>query len=742
VKLITKNILLITPLILFLSYCMSCSNILSDGPEIPFSPVVGEIDSSVSSSVILPEIQDIPDQYVENSNSNSNLNLIITPFISNTTMIDGTVNWTKNFGPDGVLVHPETGHVTWDIDSNMPTESFHIGLKASSQNESVYAGFIVHVGLAKDKVITVGSNGDYQNLKMAMINLASGGTIVILDGIYTGENNYIGRVENGSLQHPPSGSRTAYTTIMAEHPGRAILEDGAYVRFQALAGNDPVSYIAIKGLFVKGGQLAAIGYEDSTLRHHHLKFIRNGAQGGSRNLDPFSAYRVDDILFENNYAFGGGRYKFASYQSSNIVWRRNVARYDRGPVPDEPKGTYSVYSTMDAFLSNNIAVDGDKPDFLDLGEIAGEFATPTTAGPTRARFQRNIQLNSAMMFTNLSNVNGDSDVELSHMVSWDVRPDKSYVKSFASGWLDHITMGDINSRNHADQFFNGWDNYFRGITNSILHNFQNGNMFYSLKKQESHETVDGRIVERYGADTLNITNFNGQLEVYDSDIDNITHIDPLQSESNPEGGLRYITRVERGTSLSALDQNDNSLGATVLTFVGESGTLFGEPGYDQETYIPMWPFPMENIIKEKMKAYSYTGDTYTGTEQNRVVSGTGTINGARGFAVEGQTLTNYIWGYLGDAVPPFNVTATADNNSIIVQWQASPSISQSKITGYKVYDYNIESGERTLLAELSNTQMVTRINGVNAKVKHALAVTSLEGNKESAIGYPVIIYTK
>jgi hypothetical protein len=731
-KLFIKNTLIVTSLILSLNYCISCSNILSDSSD----RIDGEIDNSNSSSMILPIIKDIPDQYADN------LEFRFTPSIFNSDEIDGTVHWTKNYGPDDVQVHPETGRVSWNIDPNMPSESFHVGLKVSSQSESVHVGFIVHVGLTQDKVITVGSDGDYQNLKLAMANLLSGGTIVILDGTYTGEKNYIGRTDSGNLQHPPSGNQTAYTTIMAKHPGAAIFENGAYVRLQALAGHEPVSYVAFKGLFVKDGQLGAVGYEESTLRHHHLKFIRNGAQGGSRNVDPFSAYRVDDVLFENNYAFGGGRYKFSSYQSSNIVWRRNVARYDRGPVFDEPKGTYSAYSTMDAFLGNNIAIDGDKPDFIDQGEIAGEFATPTTAGPTRARFQRNIQLNSSMMFTNLSNLNGDSDVELSHMVSWDVRPDKNYVKSFASGWLDHITMGDINSRNHADQFFNGWDNYFRGVTNSILHNFKNGDMFYSLQKEVGHITVEGRIVERYGADTLNITNFDGLLEVYESDIENITNINPIQNESNPTGSLRYITRVERDTSLSALDQNGDSLGATVLTFVGQSGTMFGEPGYDVETNIPMWPFPMENIIKEKMAAFSYTGDTYTGAWNNRIVSGTGSINGARGFAVKGQSLTNYIWGYLGDVVPPFSVTAAADNNSILVQWQVSPSVSQNKITGYKVYDYDVASGERILLTELPETQKFTKINNLNTNGTYSLAVTSLEGSKESAISYPVIVTTK
>jgi len=741
VNIFSKNILFVTPLVLSLTYCISCTHSSSSPEEVPFSRVEGTIDSSISSATILPVIEAIPDQYV------NNLDLSVTPVVSNSEEDDAVVHWTKNYGPDDVQVHPETGQVTWRIDPNMPSESFHVGLKASAQSKNTSISFIVHVGLTQSEVITVGQNGDYPNLKAGMENLASGSTLVILDGTYTSEENYVGRADNGNLQHPPSGTPGAYTTIMAKHPGEAILTDSAYVSLQALAGHEPVSYVAFKGLFVKGGTLAAIGYgankEESSLRHHHLKFIRNGVEADVAT--PFNAYRVDDILFENNYAFGGGRYKFASYQASNIVWRRNVARYDRGTEDDEPKGTYSVYSTLDAFLVNNLAVDADSYDFVERGELAGEFATPTTSGGTRAKFQRNIQLNSVFMFSNLSNLSEGSDAELSDMVSWDIRPvGGDYVKSFAPGWFDHITMGDIiPSEPMTFAFFNGWDYSCRGITNSILHNFQDGNMFYDLKKAPDFETVDGKMVERYGVDTNNITEFTGNLEAHDSVIENMTAIDPMQSDINPEGSLRYITRIERGTSLSVLAIDGTNLGATVVSFLGKSGTFFGEVGYDKETNIPMWPFPMEDIIKQKFSAYSYTGNTFSGKGDSRAATGSmGYINGERGFAVEGQTLTDYVWGYLGDVVPPFDVTASADQNSIVLQWQAGPAISQSKVTGYRVYDYDIESGEKILLEELSENQLVAKISGVKGNSRYALAVTSLEGNKESAIGYPVIVSTK
>ena len=44
-----------------------------------------------------------------------------------------------------------------------------------------------------------------------------------------------------------------------------------------------------------------------------------------------------------------------------------------------------------------------------------------------------------------------------------------------------------------------------------------------------------------------------------------------------------------------------------------------------------------------MRAYSYTGTTYNGTSS--------TLSGARGFCADGQTLSKYIWEYLGNTIP-------------------------------------------------------------------------------------------
>jgi hypothetical protein len=731
--------LLLITLLVTLYYCVSCTS--NGGGSLPNQE---SSDVNTERPVTIPGLTLISDQTLD---SGENLNVRLK--LPDDNYLESTLHWTKDYGPDGVVVHPLTGQVTWDIDPAMAADSFHVGLKISDENKTVYTNFIVHV--KKSQVITVGENGDYSSIRAAMEELDSGGTIVILDGTYTGDKNYIGLTDPGEIQHPPSGTAAAYTTIIAKHPSQAVLADGAYIR---LNGEWPVSYVSIKGLFVKGGQIAVFGEgsnkSESSNRHHHIKFIRNGVQGGLGIADesgdeksPFNAFRSDDILFENNYTFGGGRYKFTSYESSNIVWRRNVARYDRGTYHDEPKGTYSVYSTMDALLSNNLAIDSDSPDFVTQGELAGEFATPTTSGDTRAKFFRNMQINSAFLFGNMddqmSGGGGDSDVEHRDIVSWDVKPYSRYVMTWGSAWFDHMTLGNVRPIKFAEDFFNGYHENTRGITNSILHNFSNGDMFYGLSRANNHKTV-GRTVERFGVDTVNITEFNGTLNVQSSQLSNITSKNPLHSEGNKNGALKYLTRIEKGSNLSGLGKDGGDMGANVMTFLGQSGTLYGEQGYDEETNIPMWPFPMEHIIKEKFEQYTYTGSKYTGHYDKRVKNGVGTIKGARGFAVADQSLTNYVWGYLGNVVPPMGVSASVDGDDLVIQWEAGALVSQQKITGYRLWKINTQSNQVSSLADVTTEKLSYRFTPVETETNLKYGVTAITSGKESGIAYPSALY--
>jgi hypothetical protein len=82
------------------------------------------------------------------------------------------------------------------------------------------------------------------------------------------------------------------------------------------------------------------------------------------------------------------------------------------------------------------------------------------------------------------------------------------------------------------------------------------------------------------------------------------------------------------------------IGAEIMYQHGVSGTLYGETGYDTLTSVPLWPWPNEALIKADFASYSGPGPS-----------------GVRGFATgtskdgTAQSLTKYIWEYLGNTIP-------------------------------------------------------------------------------------------
>jgi hypothetical protein len=319
--------------------------------------------------------------------------------------------------------------------------------------------------------------------------------------------------------------------------------------------------------------------------------------------------------------------------------------------------------------------------------------------------------------------------------------------SWGSAWFDHMTMGEIVSRSFCNEFFNGYHTNTRGLTNSILHNFKNGNLFYGLSQEDSHFTID-RTVQRFGVNRVNISNFTGiEDSSYEpSTLENISYKDPIISLNNPNGAIRYIVRSEPNNNLSDLSNDDTPLGATVMTMIGKSGTFYGDPGFDQETNIPMWPFPLENIIKMKMQAYRFTGPIYSGTGNDRIEMGVASLSGERGYAVDGQSLSHYIWNYLGNLVPPFNVTATKVGESIQVKWQASAKVGQETIAGYRIYSYDpLTNAKQDLLADTNaSTFSWQSPTSTFSEIYHIIVVavsktTDQSGMKESGFSYIIDI---
>ena len=130
-------------------------------------------------------------------------------------------------------------------------------------------------------------------------------------------------------------------------------------------------------------------------------------------------------------------------------------------------------------------------------------------------------------------------------------------------------------------------------------------------------------------------------------------------------GLKYLPRIEAGSTLATAGSSGGPVGASVVYMWGTTGTLWGDPGYDTVTSASIWPFPNEGVIKADMAGYSGPG-----------------APGARGFATgtskdgSPQTLTKYIWEYLGNQIPAdvygFHIeTASLPSGTVGVAYQAT-----------------------------------------------------------------------
>ena len=171
------------------------------------------------------------------------------------------------------------------------------------------------------------------------------------------------------------------------------------------------------------------------------------------------------------------------------------------------------------------------------------------------------------------------------------------------------------------------------------------------------ENLENSIICNYGGyGTLNVDDDycdyynNGSNYMGGSHTNEIT-INPTTN------GLNYLCRIESGSTLKTAGSGGTYVGANITKKIGVEGTYYGQTGYDTVTANNLWPFPNEDIWGAKMRQYSNFGG-----------------NGSRGFCADGQTLTKYIWEYLGNTIPAEIYAGSSDDT-------APTAVSNLSVTG-------------------------------------------------------------
>lgn len=457
------------------------------------------------------------------------------------------------------------------------------------------------------------SAAPFGSFNKAYTVMRGGDTLIVKNGTYNQQQVLTRTVR------PPSGSSAAYTVVKAETPGGVVVDGKGTMSPISMDGspNSPISYIQIDGIVFRHQ-----GYGATLYQVDHIKFTRDGFEDSSDgNAMTFLAGKqTKNILVEDSFAWGSGRYKFATYHSENVIFRRTVARFDRAVATPDPIAVYAIYASNNVELQNTIAIDGDHSEYWqNVDEYSGAYSIPSTDGPsTNITITGAIALNMDMQFGTLTK--DLSNININNSVGWHLREG---VLARDSANYNHMVFGDIYGPARQTQtvglnWVEGSDpNNTTTLKNSILMN------------------IKGTAVSNWSSQTNNVFYGNNA---------NTANTGGGSGSVTANPGLKYILSTQGASSAvvgKATDGGD--IGANIVKRVGVSGTMYGESGYNTVTGEDLWPFPNEDVIGTFMRSYQY---------QN--------LSGNRGFAATGQTLTNYVWNYLGNGNPYAGGTPAPD----------------------------------------------------------------------------------
>ncbi len=452
----------------------------------------------------------------------------------------------------------------------------------------------------------------YRTIGYGLEHLASGDELVIADGVYEGLANYI----NDGLHAIPSGGVAGDTRIRAEHPFavriRNLNDHGYYDAPLRLRGTQ----VRVDGIvfdLIDNADTPAVGFLEGSYHRITRSIFRR--QGAVETYGSWLSMSGDHFLVEDVGGVGAARYGFElggpDDTSHQIILRRVVGRFDFSSSL-QPKATFAAYGNNDGFnvrqiwYQNCIALDGQRGPGAGGEEHYGAWYFPKNLDD--GRITGSIALNNRTAYAGLfvQELQG-RNTQLTDVVSW--ANDGAGVRWNGTGatTLSNLTLGAQPSALYNDN----------GTTLAVLRN----SWFRVDVGQSLFQTNTG-----FAEFTHNV--FLPQTTFYGTSI------------VTPSGPLRYLPDASDGTGTS-------NVGATILKRFGASGTVWGEPGYDLPTSEDLWPWPYEDQLKAVF-AEANTALPGNTPASNITVRGFTAATDPYG---QPQTLTRYVWQFLGQRIP-------------------------------------------------------------------------------------------
>jgi fibronectin type III domain protein len=547
----------------------------------------------------------------------------------------------------------------------------------------------------------------WKTFRYAFSLMSPGDELVLLDGQYSDAagTGYISSDACAGCGQPPSGiGQGQETVIRAKTPGNVTITGRLTLGTQSASGKE--QYIRIQGVtFEGGGNL----YNTSHVTISGCGF--HATDNGSGNVFAIGTiehnYHNTYDLIEDCWIWGRDRLIAINYRSDFNVWRRVVLRGDGCNSSScqgggNPNVGLSIYNSSGVSIQNVLVLDR----VLDSGQPYGDFATAQHApspsvdegageylGPNEWLGCLSLSSEDTGYYFEADSVNPNTH-RLINVIAWnDGGLGLNIGKNASNVDLENITLGN----SHGGDNLRVAPEVQGGTVRNIIA-YKAGRYGVNSSVAPSYSDVSGAAAGNYNQTSCSA----GCLTT-----------DPLTGSPAP---LKYILRIEDGSSLKGTGYAGADYGANVVKRYGNEGSRYGDSGYDVLTAQDLWPWPNQDRIRSEM-----CGST------------------ARGFCGSSwASLTDYVWRQLGSAPPgfststapgaPTNVSLTQPtSSSLTATWTAATG--GSGVAGYRL-DASTDPAFSSFVAGYQNKDLgnvtQTVLSGLNPQTSYTVRLRAYD----------------
>lgn len=537
----------------------------------------------------------------------------------------------KDMGHDDVQVDSQTGAITWDTSSLAFGRGFHIRIKCSNFDGHVFASLVVHVDKSGTSRLRVaGDQGISPFLGVAGRAMQGGDTIVFPDGTYPVSVAADSSYENAFKSNAPTaGTSEQFSTLIARTPGGVVVtgaaHDGIPQQKNAFQLSNP-SNVALVGFVAKDVMRESFfaGPLDPSSRLL-VDFVGTQGAGTENELCSDFALAAESPCSKAGFRVNGGQ----PLIQNSYDWGHN--RY----------GIMTRSSVASVTRRSFVRLDehrGDQPyggfsNYCDTAHISQDntvFDSLAIAAP----HYKNYAGLEAYPATGCENAPATLKTEGLLSVHND---------------LSLSLMDQKAGPNHV------WDNIVSYDTEGTCTPQTNRCGAWLLQADKETDVSNS---------------FFGKARAYDG-------------ASSPSGAFNEDVVFGAGVALSDIPgQSDQGavpryLPESLLFFRGRSDTFNGDPGATALTQTRRYPIPGEDIIAANMRAYHNPTAFQVG-------GGTVDIDGNRGATADGESMSEYLWGYLDDRIPPLVVRVKSLGNGNRIAWERHVGSRRELVTGWVV----------------------------------------------------------